>query len=393
MGNIMKKLITVCQVVVVLAVLSAIAIGADQIINYDERMVGANHPTLADTLNRGLLVGHNADGTHNATGGTIDNTVIGGTTPVAGTFTTGEFSSLSVGAVDNTEIGYLSGVTSAIQTQITAKAPIVDPTFTNNVTVDNTLTAQIFVSNCLAADNNCFINIDSEGDGTCTAEGEMRFNRALSVLRRCNSGLTMDNVSGGSGGTGTVTPSSTDTFTNKTIDTSATGNVLKQTKYMYFGAPSYGYADTVYDNTYHNITYSGTADHTNNCAVYEAQSVPPDLDTSVDLAALLTISLGAADTGAHTYIITGCSTAASAGQCDDTNGIADVTLAVAADASGAQYDIEYSGGGAFTTLTNWKSSLTAGQLWTVIVCRDGDSDASTQVSHSKALVIRYGSTQ
>ncbi len=35
-----------------------------QIINWDEEMVGANHPTKPDTLNRGFLVEHNADGTH-----------------------------------------------------------------------------------------------------------------------------------------------------------------------------------------------------------------------------------------------------------------------------------------------------------------------------------------
>jgi hypothetical protein len=36
----------------------------DQIINYDEEMVGANHPSKTDTLNRALLIEHNADGTH-----------------------------------------------------------------------------------------------------------------------------------------------------------------------------------------------------------------------------------------------------------------------------------------------------------------------------------------
>ncbi|MBU1067468.1 hypothetical protein KKE60_06750 [Patescibacteria group bacterium] len=36
-----------------------------QIINYDEKMVGANHPTLSDTLNRAILVDHADDGHHN----------------------------------------------------------------------------------------------------------------------------------------------------------------------------------------------------------------------------------------------------------------------------------------------------------------------------------------
>ena len=37
---------------------------ADQTIQYTEEMVGAGHPTKADTLNRALLVDHNTDGTH-----------------------------------------------------------------------------------------------------------------------------------------------------------------------------------------------------------------------------------------------------------------------------------------------------------------------------------------
>jgi hypothetical protein len=42
-------------------------------------------------------------------------------------------STTSVGNVSSTEIGYLDGVTSAIQTQLNAKAPTADPTFTGTV--------------------------------------------------------------------------------------------------------------------------------------------------------------------------------------------------------------------------------------------------------------------
>ena len=41
----------------------------------------------------------------------------------------------SIGTVTSTEIGYLDGVTSAIQTQIDAKAPLASPTFTGTVTL------------------------------------------------------------------------------------------------------------------------------------------------------------------------------------------------------------------------------------------------------------------
>jgi hypothetical protein len=50
-------------------------------------------------------------------------------------------SSLTVGNVSNTELGYLDGVTSAIQTQLNAKAPSANPTFTGTVTVPSTITA------------------------------------------------------------------------------------------------------------------------------------------------------------------------------------------------------------------------------------------------------------
>lgn len=44
---------------------------ADMRIQAVERMVGANHPTLSDTLNRLALVGHNPDGTHKSSIGSI----------------------------------------------------------------------------------------------------------------------------------------------------------------------------------------------------------------------------------------------------------------------------------------------------------------------------------
>jgi hypothetical protein len=44
-------------------------------------------------------------------------------------------SSITVGDVSNTEIGYLDGVTSSIQTQINSKSPSASPTFTGTVTL------------------------------------------------------------------------------------------------------------------------------------------------------------------------------------------------------------------------------------------------------------------
>ena len=50
-------------------------------------------------------------------------------------------SSLTVGDISATEIGYLDGVSSSIQTQLNAKAPLASPTFTGTVTVPATITA------------------------------------------------------------------------------------------------------------------------------------------------------------------------------------------------------------------------------------------------------------
>lgn len=67
------------------ALVAMVAYAADQRIQYSERMIGANHPTLTDTLNRLTLVAHNTDGTHIDNGialaklthtGTPDNTTV-----------------------------------------------------------------------------------------------------------------------------------------------------------------------------------------------------------------------------------------------------------------------------------------------------------------------------
>jgi hypothetical protein len=56
--------------------------------------------------------------------------------PLAGPTFTGDVvlpSTTSIGTVDSTELGHLNGVTSAIQTQLDAKAPTASPTFTGTV--------------------------------------------------------------------------------------------------------------------------------------------------------------------------------------------------------------------------------------------------------------------
>jgi hypothetical protein len=64
----MKRIKTTLLTALILAITVA-GYSADQRIQYNESMVGANHPTKSDTLNRLGQVEHNTDGTHKMTSG------------------------------------------------------------------------------------------------------------------------------------------------------------------------------------------------------------------------------------------------------------------------------------------------------------------------------------
>lgn len=140
--------------------------------------------------------------------------------------------------------------------------------------------------------------------------------------------------------------------------------------------------------------FADDADKAANYAIYEL-TVPPDIDTTIDLTARIYYRLGGADTGTHTYTLSLSSVAASASSAGSFG--SEITFNAAGDASGADGDIEITPAlaSAATTLTGWRSAMTAGQLLLIKLTRDGDdaADASTVDSYSNKVVISYGSTQ
>ena len=123
-------------------------------ITIEDNLVQISHNNPANTVDLGLVVGYN-DGTAKHAGIARDvseskwklfkGVSTEPTTTVA--FTEGslddlavagfEATSATIGDVSNTELQYLNGVTSAIQTQINAKSPTASPTFTGTVTIPN----------------------------------------------------------------------------------------------------------------------------------------------------------------------------------------------------------------------------------------------------------------
>lgn len=82
---------------------------ADQRIQATENMIGANHPTLTDTLNRLTLVEHNTDGTHHNI--TIDGTIVQSLTTDSSSSTTGAMKTAGgLGVAKNANVGGSLGV-------------------------------------------------------------------------------------------------------------------------------------------------------------------------------------------------------------------------------------------------------------------------------------------
>lgn len=195
---------------------------------------------------------------------------------------------------------------------------------------------------------------------------------------------------------GLMTVDGTASPTNKTFDANGTGNVMKWIEEVQLVHPHQvdgtgATFNTTNGATYGHATFSNSTDQATNYVLYRF-GVPYDFDANTDLAASFSFRLGGADTGKHRYVISMADVTDSGGADSPTFSNA-INLDFAGDASGASGDRENI---AYTTLTSWRTSLTAGHTFVIKLARDGDdatNDTSTVNSTDMNLKIKIGHAQ
>lgn len=268
---------------------------------------------------------------------------------IFGTLSAGTNETLSIVAVTALEASYLSGVTSALQTQLTAKAPLASPTFTGTPAVPNVVLT------------------DSSTTIAPTA-------------------FVKSNI--------TAYASVTATFTGKTFDAAGSGNVLSQTKYQILIRPDYGDGAGAIPQTNSYVasglmhyTFSGSAETNVNYVVYETV-VPPDIDTTVAMTATIAFISGGTDADVVTFHLT-YALGASGTALPTGTAIATAPIVVSkTPTTPASGDVQIS---AATTLTGWAASMTAGTPLFIRMARLDTANDDT--ARDMSLTIAYGSTQ
>jgi hypothetical protein len=226
------------------------------------------------------------------------------------------------------------------------------------------------------------------------------------VLQGSTSGTTTVSAAAVASGTLTlpaatdtlVGKATTDTFTNKTYDgAQGTGNVLKQFGYWDKSAPDYydGVGclrqGTISTSGYNQGEFAGTVATNGNWCVYRVL-IPASFDSSFDpVIETFVTRLTAADTASSTYHISmfqpAPSSSATLTSATYAANISNpIVLTVPGDAAGASGDVQYVSN---TTLTGWGAALITGRVLEIVVARDGANDASTQVTTSFEILVKF----
>jgi hypothetical protein len=224
----------------------------------------------------------------------------------------------------------------------------------------------------------------------------------VDVIDASGAGIIKVNVSGVPSiavqGTDYTTDISTNSFTNKTFDGSATGNTIKFKNYLKLSQPrivdgagcTFANTNNVTSPTFMLPQFSGSAATNANYCRFSFR-VPKDLDNTVDLVATLSLRIGGGtiDHSGQTYHVGMWATLTS--EPIESTGSNWTTFTMPADVAGDDGDYESINN---VTLTNWKDNLGGADQWvTVEVRRDGANDASVQPSYLLELEIEYGVTQ
>ena len=188
-------------------------------------------------------------------------------------------------------------------------------------------------------------------------------------------------------------------FINTTFDASATGNVLKQVKYLNMTHPAYcdeGNStidlNPINKGKFGRCAFSASGTVAN--ASYYEFIVPPDLDSSIDLVLnFFKVRIGGDDHGKGQSFTFSVSNMVDGDDNDGSYGNA-VTAHLSVPAGGTVANKQYTVSN--VTLTGWKSVLTAGSKAVIKINRNGadaTNDNSTIASNSGGLMISYGSTE
>lgn len=192
---------------------------------------------------------------------------------------------------------------------------------------------------------------------------------------------------------GFVTDTGTATFTGKTYDAAATGNVLKQTAQLNLQRPDYGDGiGAVPQTNAFNVsglmhyTFSGNAETNANYVVYEFDC-PSDLDTTVEITARFAFLSGGTDADNYVFHLTYGQVAPGTAYPTGTGIATSPIVMTVTPTTAANGDFQTSGE---VTLTGWAAALTPGRAMTLRIARlqNTQDDGARDVQ----LVITYGST-
>lgn len=199
-------------------------------------------------------------------------------------------------------------------------------------------------------------------------------------------------------GTDYLTGSSTNTLTNKSFDSSDTGNTLKWLDYDKWVTPSFADETGAIINTnnassalFGHATFSGSGATNANWVIYE-WTVPDDFDSSVDLkVARFKYTTEGTSTSSITFNIGMQDMADSADQ--ETISLANFSNWIVMTSSPSSPAAKDGFTISAQTLTSWKSNLTAGHTVHIMINRDGAGDANNDAVDDKFFVLSYGRTQ